>query len=61
MDSEDSSADTPEPYPGAFVSLPWSDQYNPYDYELELQAWRHVVAAASSRVRAPPPPASPGQ
>ena len=53
MDSED-SVDTAEPYPGAFVSLPWSDQYNPYDYELELQAWRHVVEAASSRVHAPP-------
>ena len=41
MDSEDT-----EPYPGAFVSLPWSDEYNPYDYELQLQAWRRVVAAA---------------
>lgn len=40
-----------EPYPGAFVSLPWGEEYNPYDYELQLQAWRRVVAEAEA---APP-------
>ena len=35
-----------DPYPGAFVSLPWSEDYNPYDYQLKLRAWKRVLAKA---------------
>lgn len=38
-----------DPYPGAFVSLPWSEDYNPYDYELTLKAWRRVLARVLPR------------
>lgn len=39
-----------QPYPGAFVILPWHEKYNPYDYDIQIQAWRRVLEDAEAKV-----------